>query len=199
MIDTIIFDIGNVLIDFDWGEYIYSLFDKQTADIVKNAIFSEFWNEIDRGVLSDEEMIQGFIKRAGGYENEIRLAFAEVGRALAQRDYAIPWIRKLKSEGYRVLYLSNYSTHVMKSNPDALSFVNYMDGGVFSCEVKLIKPDPAIYKLLCDKYKLNPKNAVFIDDNAANIAAANVFGLNTVHFKDYNSARDELDIKLKTI
>ncbi len=175
MINTVIFDIGNVMIDFDWGEYIFDLFDRDTAAIVKNAIFSEFWNEIDRGVLSDEEMINGFIERAGGFEKEIRVAFAEVGRALSLRPYAIPWIKELKAEGYRVLY-----------------FTKYMDGGIFSCDVKLIKPDPAIYAALRDAYSLEPGECVFIDDNIKNIEAAKDFGLNTVHFTDYGSAREEL-------
>lgn len=193
MINTVIFDIGNVLIDFDWGEYIKELVPAELFPIIKGAMFSEFWNEMDRGVLTDEEMIAGFTERAGGYENEIRLAYREVGRALAQRSYAIPWIKELKEKCLKVLYLSNYSYHVMRSNPDALSFTKHMDGGVFSCEVKLIKPDPEIYKTLFAKYSLIPSECVFIDDNAANIAAAQALGLNTIHFTGYDAARTELD------
>lgn len=193
MIKTVIFDIGNVLIDFDWGEYIKELVAPELYPVIKGAMFSEFWNEIDRGVLTDEEMIAGFAERAGGYEKEIRLAYREVGRALAQRDYAVPWITELKQRGFKILYLSNYSHHVMRSNPDALSFIEHTDGGIFSCDVKLIKPDPEIYKALIHKYSLTPSECVFIDDNAANIAAANELGFNTIHFTGYDTARAELE------
>lgn len=193
MINTVIFDIGNVLVDFDWGEYIRNLFDKKTYEIVKDALFgSPLWNEIDRGVMSRDELLEAFGKRAPGYENEIRIAFDRVGDALVQRSYAIPWIRELKAKGLRVLYLSNYSHHVMQCNPSVLSFTDYMDGGIFSCMVKLIKPDPLIYKALLKQYSLKPEECVFIDDNAANITAAAALGINCIHFKSYEQAYNEL-------
>lgn len=195
MINTIIFDIGNVLVNFDWGDYIYDLFDdKETCQKVKDALFgSDFWNELDRGVLTREEMLKGFSDRAPGFEKEIELAFDHVGAALSSCEYTVPLLNVLKSRGYRLLYLSNYSRHVMNANPEVLDFIKYMDGGVFSCDVKLIKPDPAIFRVICDKYSLDPSECVFIDDNAANITAAKRAGFNTVRFLDYAQARSELE------
>ena len=199
MIKNVIFDIGNVLISFDWGEYIKELFDdEKTYLTVRDAIFgSDFWNELDRGVLSRSEMLEGFGKRAPGYEKEIEKAFDMVGRALSGRPYTIPLIGELHSRGLKVLYLSNYSRHVMAANPDVPEFTKHMDGGIFSCEVKLIKPDPLIYKAICDKYGLTPGECVFIDDNEANIKAADTFGMKTVHFKNYDQAYKELNDILK--
>ncbi len=196
MIKNIIFDIGNVLIDFDWGEYIYDLFDTDTAEAVRSAMFCELWNEIDRGVLTEDELLQSFIDRAGGYETEIRYAYNEIGRATAQRGYAIPWIKELKSAGYMVYYLSNFSEHVKRSAPDVLGFMPYTDGGVFSCDVKVIKPDPEIYKILFEKYSLTPAECVFIDDNPANIEAAKTLGMQAVHFTSYEQAKKELNKKI---
>ncbi|MGN0181059.1 MAG: HAD family hydrolase [Candidatus Ornithomonoglobus sp.] len=194
MINTVIFDIGRVLVDFDWGEYIYNLFDRKTAEIVKDAIFGgSFWNELDRGVLSRDEMLEGFNKKAPEYENEIRIAFDRVGDALALRDFTIPWIRELKARGLRVLYLSNYSHHVTQCNPKVLSFTDYMDGGIFSCNVKLIKPDRRIYERLIELYRLTPSECVFVDDSAANIDAAKELGINTVHYESYEQAYNELN------
>ncbi|MDD6762507.1 MAG: HAD-IA family hydrolase [Clostridiales bacterium] len=194
MINTVIFDIGMVLLDFDWGEYIYRLFDRETAETVREAIFGgSLWNELDRGVMSRDEMLAGFAANAPGYENEIRIAFDRVGDALGQRDFTVPWIKELKSKGLRVLYLSNYSHHVMQCNPKALSFTDYMDGGIFSCNVKLIKPDHRIYERLMEEYGLTPSECVFIDDNAANIAAAGELGISTVLYKDYEQAYNELN------
>lgn len=194
MINTVIFDIGNVLVSFDWGEYIYDMFeDKDTCKAVRNALFgSDFWNELDRGVLTREEMLSGFFDRAPGYEKEIELAFDNVGQALAGRSYTVPLINELKDRGCKVLYLSNYSRHVMNANPEVLDFIKYTDGGVFSCDVKLIKPDPKIFGVICEKYDLSPEECVFIDDNAANILAAGKFGMKTIHFQNYDQAYREL-------
>ena len=195
MIDTIIFDIGNVLVDFDWGEYINNIFtNKETVSAVRDALFgSSFWSELDRGVLSRDELLEGFRKRANGYAEEIRIAFDRVGDALTCFDYTIPWIKELKARGFRVLYLSNYSHHVTQCNPKVLEFTDHMDGGIFSCNVKLIKPDRRIYEKLITQYSLIPENCIFIDDNADNIKAANKLGINAIRFTDYNSVHAELD------
>ena len=197
-VNTVIFDIGRVLVDFDYGEYIYGLFDTETAQTVREAIFGgTFWNEIDRGVLSRDELLEGFGAKAPEYRDEIRIAFDRVGDALAQRPFAVPWIKELKAAGLRVLYLSNYSHHVMQCNPGVLSFTDCMDGGIFSCNVKLIKPDRRIYERLIETYNLTPSECVFIDDNKANVEAAAALGINTIHYKSYEQAHGELDDLIK--
>jgi putative hydrolase of the HAD superfamily len=68
-----------------------------------------------------------------------------------------------------------------------------MDGGIFSCNVKLIKPNKRIYEKLFDMYNLIPSECVFIDDNPDNIKTANELSLNTIHFCGYDSAHAELE------
>lgn len=189
MIRTVIFDIGNVLVKFDWKTYVYGVFDKKTADVLAEAIWkSGHWEEFDRGVLNDAEIIKRMENAAPEYKNEIHMVMEHVGEFLAQYDYTKSWIRELKENGYNVLYLSNYGEFQMERNPQVLDFVPLMDGGVFSCHVKLIKPDPAIYAIMCEKYNLNPRECLFIDDNAANIAAAKEFGLHAVLFEGYEKS-----------
>ena len=72
-----------------------------------------------------------------------------------------------------------------------------MDGGVFSYKAKLIKPDPAIYQCICEKYSLAPAETIFIDDNEDNIKAAKDFGLQTIQFVNYEDAQEKLDSKLE--
>ena len=194
MIKTIIFDIGRVLVDWDWEEYLRGLFDEDTAKAVGEAYFMHpDYNEFDRGVLSTEEILQRFIKTAPNLEREIRLCFSRMGETVIQREFVIPWIKELKEKGYQVLFLSNYSYQMREFNPEALSFVKYMDGGVFSCDVKMIKPDPEIYKCILDKYNLEPDECVFIDDNRDNIATAKSLGINAIQYLSYNQAREELE------
>ena len=60
--------------------------------------------------------------------------------------------------------------------------------GVFSCHVKLIKPDPAIYAKLCETCDIKPEESLFVDDNAANIESAKAFGLHAIRFEGYEKS-----------
>lgn len=193
MIKTVIFDIGNVLMEFSWWPYVRSLFDEDTARVITDAFWKTgYWEEFDRGVLSYEEIVKLMEEAAPEYVKEIHLTLERVGECMRKHDYAIPWIKQLKEMGYQVVFLSNYSEFLMKLKPEVLDFLPYMDGGVFSCHVKLIKPDPAIYQVLCDKCNLVPEESLFVDDNAANIESAKEFGLHAIRFEGYEKSYVEV-------
>lgn len=197
MIDTVIFDIGNVLMDFDYMPFIRRLLgDEETVKRVNEAIwYSGYWDELDRGEDTDE-MLQKMIEKAPEYEKEIRLTFDSIGECMDSFDYSVPWVRSLQKRGYRVLYLSNYSPHTMAANLSALKAVPFMDGGIFSCDVKMIKPDPRIFELLIEKFDLDPSRCIFIDDNKNNCETAEKLGIKAIRFNDYKSASAELDWEL---
>lgn len=194
MITTVIFDIGNVLADFVWEEYYHSfgfteeVFDRLAKATVKNSL----WNEFDRGVMSDEELLEGFIANDPGIEREIRQVLQDKGPMVRRNDYAIPWIQSLKSKGYRCLYLSNFSKSAHKECAASMDFLPYMDGGVLSYQDKVIKPMPEIYQLLIDRYQLVPDECVFMDDTLPNLAGAEKFGIHTIHFQNQAQAIEEL-------
>lgn len=195
MIRTVVFDIGRVLIGFEWKEYVHQIFqDPETEEKVTAAMFgSRLWNEMDRGLWNEEEVLSRFISKAPSYEREIREAFQRVGECTQRKDYAIPWIQELKNQGYQVLFLSNYSEHVKKRSAQALDFLPYLEGGVFSCDVHQIKPEPEIYETLLQRYQLNGADCVFLDDNPANIKMASKLGFHTVLFENYEQAYNELN------
>lgn len=194
MIKTIIFDIGNVLTIFSWKEHFASFgFDAKTQERLANAtVLSDDWKEFDLGILSDEEIIDLFVENDPAIEKEIRHALTDAKGILTRCDYAIPWIKELKEKGCQVLFLSNFSEKILQECAHAMDFLPYMDGGVFSFKVNLIKPDPAIYKHLLGKYNLVPSECVFLDDTLANIEAAKALGINGIHFKDLEQAKEAL-------
>ena len=73
-----------------------------------------------------------------------------------------------------------------------LDFLPMMDGGVFSYEEKLIKPDHKIYQRIVEKYSLNAEECVFLDDTKANVEAAIACGFNGIHVSDHDKAHEEL-------
>ncbi len=194
MIKTIIFDIGNVLTAFGWKEFIHSFgFEPEVEERVgKATVAHPFWNEMDRGKLNEQELLEGFIRNDPEVESQIRQVFQNLGGILLKADYAIPWVQELKRAGYQVLVLSNFSEKVGRENPDAMGFMEYVDGGILSCRDGLIKPDPAIYQLLIDRYGLTPEECVFLDDLPANVEAAAGLGLHTILFRSRQQAEEEL-------
>ena len=194
MIRTIIFDIGNVLTVFGWKNFLKSFgFDAQTEERVGKATMDNpFWNEMNRGKLSEEEMLEGFIQNDPSVEKEIRQIYENLHGILTKANYAIPWIKELKAKGYQVLVLSNFSEKVARENADALDFLEYVDGGILSYKDGVIKPDPAIYRLLLDRYGLKPEECVFLDDVPKNVDAAAAFGIATILFRNQEQAMEEL-------
>ncbi len=194
MIKTIIFDIGRVLIEFEWHDYVRKLFDEKTASEVTAAMWGTgYWKELDRAVLTDEEILDLFYSAGPDYKAEIREAFDRVGECVKRRGWAIPFIEDLKARGYKVLYLSNFSGHVMGSNPEALDFIPHMDGGVYSCDVNVIKPAPEIYTKIIEKYDLVPEECLFIDDHKDNTSMAKKFGMKAIVFETREQMEADLE------
>ncbi|MBQ7065808.1 MAG: HAD family phosphatase [Lachnospiraceae bacterium] len=194
MITTIIFDIGNVLVDFSWKEYIAGFgFSKEVQEkISKATMLSEAWDEFDRGVLEVEDIIKMFIENDSSIEKEIRLICEDIHDMLGRRDYAIPWIKELKEKGYKVLYLSNFSRKAEVECAHTLDFLPYMDGGILSYQEKVIKPEPEIYQILIDRYNLVPDECVFMDDKEINCEGARKAGIHAIVFTTKEEAEKEL-------
>lgn len=196
---AVIFDIGKVLVRFEWEAFTNRLFDgnKTRIDAVNAAVWGDLlWVELDRGVMEEAEVLSAIRRKAEGFEEDIDLLIEHIGEVVEKCDYAIPWIREVKAAGHPVYFLSNYSDFLRRSNPEALDFIPETDGGVWSDEAKCIKPDPAIYQALCDTYHLDPADCIFIDDNPDNVKGAVDFGMDAILFTDYETARKQLDHKL---
>ena len=194
MIRNVIFDIGLVLIRFDWDAYMRMLFDDaDTRRAVTAAMWQNpDWNELDRGVLTLDEVLALFTENAPEYADAIREALMRLGEAPEKQPYAIPWIEALKAKGYRVYYLSNYFEYLMQEAPQVLDFLPHTDGGVFSCHEKITKPDPEIYRRLCARFSLRPEECVFLDDTQANVDAARAYGMQAIRFENYEQANAAL-------
>ena len=194
MIKAIIFDIGNVLKRFEYKEHLQKLFpDCTTRDKIYSAIWGTgYWKLLDLGEDSDSVFAK-MTAAEPDYKSEIKLTLETIGDCMYRQDYAIPWIKELKSRGFAVYYLSNYSDFVKKASPEVLDFLPYTDGGIFSCDVKMMKPDLRIYRLLLEKYDLKAEECIFIDDRMENVEAAIKCGMEAIHFTDYLHSRENMD------
>lgn len=194
MIKNIVFDVGNVLVEWDPGKALCDLgVDGDVVGAVLDAtVRSDVWNESDRSTLSDEELLSRMIGNAPQYEREIKLLWDHVQLAIWQFDYSRPWIDQLKKNGYHVYILSNYSKYAYEKTIDALSFLADVDGALFSYEVHQVKPEPEIYQSLLRKFHLNAAECVFLDDRKENVEAAKQQGISGIQFHSYEQAVLEL-------
>lgn len=194
MINTIIFDIGNVLLDFDYMKQFRRLFDEETAQTIADVSIrnAEVWVEMDRGVLSYDDAVALIIQGAPHLEKEIRIAIKELYNNVDSFPYATDWVKHLKEKGYHIYILSNYGEKPFEDSKIHMPFLEHVDGQLISYEIQKVKPSAAIYQAICDRYSINPSEAVFIDDSAANIAGAKAFGLNVILFHNYKEAMDQL-------
>ena len=189
MLKNVIFDFGQVMIRFD-GDIMTAPYVKaEDHAAVRDVVFDrKYFDALDLGTLTDEEAKADFRHRLPErlwetadtvYDNWIRNLPPIEGMAELVRD--------LKKAGYGVYLLSNISRYFSshkEANPVLYEFMDW----VFSAEVGLVKPDPAIFRLAVEKFGVNPAETLFVDDNAKNLEGASSVGLSTYLF-DGDAAR----------
>ena len=181
---AIVFDMGNVLMTFD-GPHFADLFTTSPADatLLNDALFgSTMWSLLDSGTITHETMLRyaenHLPERLHPNLHECFARWPEHSQPLqAANELGI----RLKREGLGVYVLTNASTRVMDQLGHA-PVIPYVDGVVVSAIERLMKPDPAIFTLLCERYGLDPASCLFVDDNADNCIGARVAGLHAHHF-----------------
>ena len=183
-IKYVVFDMGNVLMLFD-GPYFSAQFTEGEADAaaLQHALFgSPAWNLLDSGTISYDTMLR--VARAHLDERlwpNLDACFAGWAAYSTPIEQTNALAAELKREGYGIYLLSNAGTRIH----DQLSHMpawEFMDGAVVSGEERLMKPDPAIYRLLCERYGLLPEECLFVDDNADNCEGARVAGMRAVRY-----------------
>lgn len=200
MIKAVIFDIGNVLVDFIWEKVFHEFgLEGDAFETLANAtVRHPAWLELDRGGITKEEAIEIFLKEAPEYSSYIERIYEDLRSMLQQYDYTIPWINELKERGYKVYLLSNWSKPAYEACYDnELNFIPLVDGAILSFQEHLVKPDAKIYDLICKRYAIEPEEAVFLDDTIKNIESARAYGLQAIHFQSYEQARAALEELLK--
>ena len=189
-----IFDIGNVLVDFRPVFFLESLFtDKHVVDKMNKTIFqSREWIDMDLGIISHEQALEVFCGREPEYQAEIMLTMDRVTHMFTPYTDVIELLPKIKGAGYGLYYLSNMHNETRNFLIDEYDFFALFDGGVFSCDVNIIKPSSEIYHVFLAKYNLEAKNCMYFDDSVENIEAANEVGINGVLFTDVQSVQNKL-------
>lgn len=184
-IEVVVFDIGNVLLSFKPLEFLNNRYtDEEIVSILFKEIFrSKEWLMLDRGTLTEKEAIDIISKRIPEYKEYVEDVFKNYYEMLLPIDSSIELAYKLKEEGYKLYLLSNYPKTAFQFITEKYKFFKIFDGGIISYKYKLLKPEKEIYDTLIDKYGLDPKKTLFIDDTKENTDMAEVIGFKTLWTK----------------
>lgn len=179
MIKNLIFDLGNVLINFRPAEYLEkkNYPENIRARILNDIFHSPEWLSLDNGDITTPEAIELISRKSTLKREEIALIFNLRTEIMFPLDENVRMLPGLKKEGFRLYYLSNFPLDIFEEIRSGYFFFRHFDGGVISSEVKLSKPDPRIYAKIIGLYGLVPSECLFIDDMEVNVRAAERSGM----------------------
>lgn len=197
MIKNVIFDIGNVLVDFRWRVLMEELgLPAETQAIFAKTVFgSRWWGELDHGIYEEAEILAHFREDNREHLDEFDLVWDNRGRLVEPYAYAVAWIEQLKASELKVYLLSNYPRDVFTLHTECgcFPFLDRVDGRVVSGFVKMVKPNADIYEYLLSEYGLAAGECVFVDDREENVETARALGMKGIVFQGYEQARSELN------
>lgn len=193
-IDTVIFDLGNVLVSWDPARLYRQIFaDKGERGFFLQQVCSMEWHMAQDGGRSPQEGTETLVKQYPHYEEPIRAFYTRWKEMFdGPIEGSVQVLRELKEKGYPVYALSNWNHELYEQTVADFPFLDWFDGKIISSEEGMKKPDENIYQLLFERYRINPKTAVFIDDNKANIETARRLGLHGILFTTPEALRQEL-------
>lgn len=190
----VIFDLGRVLFHWEPRQIVAQLYaEPRLQSTIRQAVFEHpDWQEMDRGVLTEAAAIDRFCQRTDRPAPELR-RLMQVARA-SLTPIAETWglVDELAGRGIPLYCLSNMASPTFADLKQRYDYWDVFRGIVISGEVKMIKPERAIFEHIRDLYALTPSSTVFVDDLQANIAAAKDVGFHAILFTAAATCRSEL-------
>ena len=194
-INTIIFDLGNVLVDWSPMHVYRDYFDSEEK---LNYFFANIctldWNEQQDEGRSIVEATQELVAKHPDWEQPIRDFYGRWTEMLKGPIHeTVEIFRQLKESGkYKLYALTNWQVGLFDIALVRYNFLHWFDGRVVSGEEKTRKPFPEFYQRLLDRYHVDPSEALFIDDSLRNVKAAEVLGIKSIHFISARQLKDSL-------
>lgn len=205
---NVVFDFGAVLFTWRPVDLVTECFPDRApttalAGHLAHEVFGHAdWQEFDRGTVSMPEVIERTVARLGLDRAALTKLVESIGERLVPMPESMALLNRLCAlrtqpqvnggEPLHLYFLSNMPVPYARTLERLHPFLRNFDGGVFSGDVLLIKPEPAIYQLLQSRYALEPAKTVFIDDLLGNIEAARAQGWHGIHFKNATQVAQDL-------
>lgn len=197
-VDTVIFDLGGVLIDWN-PRYLYRKIFKTEDEItwfLENICTSD-WNEKQDAGRSFQEATEELLLQFPEYEMPIRAWYGRWKETLngAIQDTVDIFEEMKESNRFKIYALTNWSKETFPWALEKFEFLHWFDGIVVSGAENTRKPYPDFFQILFDRHAINPASSIFIDDNLRNIEGGQLLGLPGIHYQSPDQLKGEL-IKL---
>ena len=194
-INTIVFDLGGVLIDWNPDYVFRTIFkDENKKKHFFQTVCTSDWNEEQDAGRTIKEGTDLLIQKFAEQEANIRAFYDRWEEMLGGSiEGTVDIFRDLKKNPqYKTYALTNWSAETFPIALDKFDFLHWFDGRLVSGEEKTRKPFLNFYKILIERFNIDPASALFVDDNARNLVPANELGFTTVHFTSPEQFRQEL-------
>ncbi len=204
-ITNIVFDLGNVLVDYNPSRIVNAVFtDQKEQNLMLNEIFfSSGWKLVDKGLISIEEHQHELISHYPQYAKEIKWILKNWHKDLPRIPGMCSVVQILSRMEFDLFILSNAGYRYFEYALSKKKLFKYFSGVTISAELKLLKPQREIYDQFCKIHKLRPEECLFIDDQLQNVQAAINAGWQAYQFKGaldlISFFEDNLDINFKDI
>lgn len=195
-IETIIFDFGGVLIDWEPRRMYRKIFDNEKdMEYFLTNICTPDWNVQQDAGRTLEEATNMLVEKYPKFKTEIKAFYGRWEEMLGGPIQSTVDILELlqKRNTHRLYGLTNWSAETFPVALRDYYFLQYFEGILVSGDEKLIKPDPKIYELILKRYDINPATAIFIDDSEKNVKVAEACGIKSIHFKSGAQLKKELE------
>lgn len=191
---AVVFDVGGVLIDGD-PRYLYRTLLASEADVERflAEVTTPDWNAAQDAGRSWDEAVSTLTAQFPQHAELIAAYhhrwFDMIGGPI---DGTVDVLRELGDAGIPRYALTNWSAEKFPVAREHFDFLGWFDGIVVSGEEGILKPDPRLYRILIDRYALDPGSTVFVDDVGANVEAAAQLGMTAIQFTDPEQLRLDL-------
>lgn len=194
MIKNIIFDLGNVLLNFKPEIFLlkYTKDEQYIQNFISKVIRNKIWFNLDRGIISLENAKEEFIRKYPEDNSFIITFFEHWMEMLTPIQENVKILCDLKANGYNIYILSNFIEETFEIIEKKYKFFSLFDGKIISGQEKVIKPEIEIYQKLIDKYNLMPEESVFIDDIRSFLSRARKLNMKTILYMPNTDLRSEL-------
>ncbi len=201
---NLVFDFGAVLFTWKPTEILAAAFPEQAGEAraaarLTQAVFGHpDWHSFDRGMLAPDDVVARTAERLTLDATVLAELVAQIGERLQPIADSVALLAQLHAlraqrPDLRLYFLSNMPEPYARVLEQRHGFLQWFDGGIFSGDVRMTKPDPAIYQLLQTRYALAPEKTVFIDDLHANVNAANALGWHGIAFESAPQLQTRLE------
>lgn len=186
-IETVLFDLGGVLVDWNPRHLYRKMFDDQEEmEYFLREIATGDWNEQQDAGRPFEEAIDILAEQHPKYQKYIQAFFYRWSEMLnGPINGTVEILRILRSRKELGLYaLTNWSAETFPIAREQFAFLNWFEGILVSGEENLKKPDPMIYKMTLERFGLVGEKTLFIDDSLRNVEAAKKCGIRAIQFEN---------------